>query len=77
MNMSLKIYMMHSHLDFFSENMGAVSDEYGERFHQDIAAIDKRFKGKWSENVLADYYWNLMIDEENAHHRRACKRKSF
>ena len=32
-NMSLEIYMIHSHLDFFPENMGAVSDEHGERLH--------------------------------------------
>ena len=77
-NMSLKIHMMHSHLDFFPEIMGAVSDEHGERFHQDIATIEKRFKGKWSEKALAYYCWNLMTDEANApHHRRACKRKSF
>ena len=68
---------MNSHLDFFPENMGAFSDEYGERFHQAIATIEKRFKGKWSENALADYCWNLMTDEANAHHRQACKRKSF
>ena len=40
-------------------------------------SIEKRFKGKWSENALADYCWNLMTDEATAHHRRACKRKSF
>ena len=50
--MSLKIQMMHSHLDFCPENMGAVSDENGERFHQDFAAIRNRFKGKWSRNAL-------------------------
>ena len=75
-NVSLKIQMTHSHLDFFPENMGAVSDEHGEIFHQDIAIIEKRFKGKWSENPLADYCWNLITDEANAHHRRACKRES-
>ena len=69
--------MMHSHLDFFPENMGAISDEHGERFHQDIATIEKKFKGKWSKNALADYCLNLMTDEANAHHRRACTRKSF
>ena len=76
-NMSLKIHGMHSHLDFFPENMVAVCDEHGGRFHQDIATIEKRFKSKWSENALADYCWNLMTDEANAHHRRAYKRKSF
>jgi len=29
-NMSLKIHFLHSHLEFFPENFGAVSDEHGE-----------------------------------------------
>jgi hypothetical protein len=33
-NVSLKIHFPHSHLDFFSEKCGAVSDKHGERFHQ-------------------------------------------
>jgi hypothetical protein len=40
--MSLKIHMLHSHLDFFPDNCGMVSDEHGERFHQEIATMDKR-----------------------------------
>jgi len=31
-NMSLKIYMLHSHLDFFPDNCGMFSDEHGELF---------------------------------------------
>ena len=31
--MSLKIHFLHSHLNFFLPNLGAVSDEHGERFH--------------------------------------------
>ena len=46
--MSLKVHFLHSHLPFFYENSGAVADEHGERFHQNIAVIEKRFKGKWS-----------------------------
>lgn len=38
-NMSLKIHFLDSHLDFFPENLGAVSDEHGERFHQQIPTI--------------------------------------
>jgi hypothetical protein len=38
-NMSLKIHFMESHLIFFPENLGEVSDEHGERFHQDIMTI--------------------------------------
>ena len=37
--MSLKIHFLHSHLDFSPPNLGAVSDERAERFHQDISVI--------------------------------------
>ncbi|UYV66834.1 hypothetical protein LAZ67_4003034 [Cordylochernes scorpioides] len=43
-NMSLKIHFLHKHLDFFPDNLGAVSDEHGERFHQDISSMEKRYQ---------------------------------
>ncbi|UYV77263.1 hypothetical protein LAZ67_15000281 [Cordylochernes scorpioides] len=43
-NMSLMIHFQHSHLDLLPENIGAVSDEHGERFHQDISNMDKRYQ---------------------------------
>ena len=39
--MSLKIDFLHSHLDVFSSNMGEISDEHGERFHQEIKEMEK------------------------------------
>ena len=45
-NMALKIHFLHSHLDFFPKNCGVVSDENGERFHQDISSMEKRYQGK-------------------------------
>ena len=68
-NMSLKIHILHSHLEFFSENLGAVSDEDEERFHQEIVEIEKRYQGKWSVNPLADYCLCFMTIEPNVHHR--------
>ncbi|UYV83653.1 hypothetical protein LAZ67_23001902 [Cordylochernes scorpioides] len=44
-NMSLNIHFLHSHLDSFPDNLGAVSDEHGERFHQDISSVEKRYQG--------------------------------
>ena len=38
-NTGLKIRFLESHLDFFLENLGQVSDEHGERFHQDIMTM--------------------------------------
>ena len=62
--MSLKVHVLHSHLDFFAENLGDVSDEHGERFHQDISVMEKRFIGKWNPGMLADYCWSI-IKEDN------------
>jgi hypothetical protein len=45
--MSLKIHVRESHLDVFVHNLEVI-DEHGERFHKDIMAIEKRYKGKWT-----------------------------
>jgi hypothetical protein len=39
--MSFKEHLLDSHLDFFPENLGAVRDEQGERFHPDICTMEK------------------------------------
>jgi hypothetical protein len=43
-NMSLKVHFLDSHLDFFPENLGIVSDEHGQRCHQDISTMSKRYQ---------------------------------
>ncbi|UYV77381.1 hypothetical protein LAZ67_15000800 [Cordylochernes scorpioides] len=53
-NMSLKIHFLHSHLDFFPDNLGAVSDEHGERFHQDISSMEKRYQDMAQERIKAE-----------------------
>ena len=34
--MSMKVHMLDVNLDEFKENLGAYSEEQGERFHEDI-----------------------------------------
>jgi hypothetical protein len=43
--MSLKIRFFNSHLDCFPENLGAVSEEQGKRFHQATKTLRK-----WKNN---------------------------
>jgi hypothetical protein len=69
-SMSLKIHFLESHLDFFPQNLGEVSDEHGERFHQDIMAMEKWFQGNWTSSMLADYYWILKRDVPDVKYRR-------
>jgi hypothetical protein len=68
--MSLKVHF----LDFFPEKLGAVSDEHGERFHQDIFNMEKRYQDKWSLSVLADYCWTLKRDVSQATYSRKATR---
>jgi len=68
--MSLKIYFLEKHFDFFPEIFGEVSDEHGERFHQDIMAMEKRYQGKWTLSMLADYCWTLKRDVPDSKYRR-------
>ncbi|GBL89043.1 hypothetical protein AVEN_255188-1 [Araneus ventricosus] len=44
-NMSLRIHFLDSHLNFFPDNCGQVSDEHGESFHQGISNMEKRYRG--------------------------------
>ena len=41
-NVSIKPYFLYSHLDRFPENLGDLSDEQGEWFHQDISEMEVR-----------------------------------
>ena len=46
--MSLKMYMMHSHLDFLKSNMGDYSEEHGESLHQDVMEFEKCYQGQYN-----------------------------
>jgi hypothetical protein len=63
-NMSLKIHLLHSHLDFFRENLGSTSDEQGERFHHDLKFFGDQHKGFWDESMLGDYCWSVIRETD-------------
>ena len=75
--MSLKLHFLHSHLNFFRNNLGNVSEEYGERFHQDIQVMEKRYQGRWDEAMMGDYVWNLVRKCNITYKRKSCKFFSF
>jgi hypothetical protein len=69
--------MPYSHLDFFPENLGAVSNEHGERFHQDIYKMEKWYQGKWSIKMLTGYCWTLKRDVPQATYSRKSTTVTF
>lgn len=76
-NMSIKVHYLHSHLDRFPENVGDISEEQGERFHQDIKTMEDRYQGRWDTHMMADYCWNLKRDCSNKVHSRMSRKRSF
>ena len=78
--MNLKLHFLHSHLDYFPENLEDYSEEQGERFHQDISEMESRYQGNWSVNMMmADFCWTLKreISRENRKRIRNPLRRSF
>ena len=69
-NMFLKVHFMDSHLDFVKKSYFDVSDEHGERFHKDIATIEKRYEGKWMPLMLTECCWCIIRDKKDAEYKR-------
>ena len=76
-HMSIKVHFLHNHLNQFPENLGDVSDEQGERFHQDIKTIEERYQGRWDIKMMADYCWNLKRDVPDSKHSRKSRKRRF
>ena len=76
-NMSIKVHFLQSHLDRFPENCGDVSDEQGERFHQDLKKMEERYQGRWDAHMIADYCWGLQRDDQNIKHSRKSRKRSL
>ena len=75
--MSIKMHFLFSHMEKFPENLGAVSDEQGERFHQDMRQMEERYQGRWDAVMLADYCWSLKRDNPAAAHTRKSRKRGF
>jgi len=60
--MSIKMHFVLSRLDKFLENIGAISDDQGERFHQGFMITEGCYQGSGSHHMLSDYCWNIKRD---------------
>ena len=74
---SIKIYYLFSHLGRFPENLGEVSEEQGERFHQAIKNMEMRYQGRWDSRMMSDYCWSLMQDSTQQNYKRKSYKRAF
>ncbi|KAI6648376.1 hypothetical protein LOD99_12185 [Oopsacas minuta] len=51
--MSIKFHYLYSHLERFPENLGDLSEEQGERFHQDIRMMGRSHVGRLLQEPYA------------------------
>ena len=75
--MSLKLHVLHSHIDEFKDNMGDYSEKQGESFHQDVKLFEERYKGKYNESMMGNYLCNLVRESELTKNRQSRKKTSF
>lgn len=66
--MSLKLHYLHPHLQL--SNLGDVSEEHGEHFHQNIQTIDKRYQGRCDAALIGDYIWGLVRPDLSGSHKK-------
>lgn len=77
-NMSIKLHFLHNHLDYFPANLGDLSEEQGERFHQDLRTMEERYQGYWNTHMMADYCWSINNSSmPSTSARKSYKRKFF
>lgn len=62
-NMSLKVHLLYDHIDDFPENLGAVSDQHGERYHQIMRGIEENHKQK-NERFMGSQVHNTLFKEK-------------
>ncbi|GBM48776.1 hypothetical protein AVEN_24962-1 [Araneus ventricosus] len=74
-SMSLKVHFLDSHLDYFPEHLGAVSEEHGAKFYQDIKEMKRQYQGKWNLSMIADCCWILQRDNPCKVHKRKSDKK--
>ena len=76
-NMSIKLHYLKSHADKFPQNLGSISEEQGERFHQDIKTMEERYQGQWNSHMMAGYCWSLKRDVPEASYKRKSLKRKF
>ena len=76
-NISIRMHYLFSHMDRFPENLGSMSDEQGERFHQGITEMESRYQGQWDAVMMADYCWTLRRDLLTTQYSRTSAKRKF
>ena len=56
---------------------GTMSNEQGEKFHQDMRQMKKRYSGILRPVMMAEYCWSLKRDNPEAADKRDSEKRQF
>ena len=76
-NLSIFLHFLYCHLARFPKNLGDVSDEQRESFHQDNSDMEVRYQGCWNATMLADYCWSIKRDNAGVFFSRKSVKRHF
>lgn len=72
--MSLKLHSLNSRLSYFPKNL---REEQGERFHQDINELKRRYPRRLTVNMILDYWMLDSIEPQVVHKRKVLNGASW
>ena len=65
-------------LGFLSPNLVVVRDKLGEKSHQDIFVLERRYQGRFDASMMGGICWYLQRESKGSSHKRKAKcRKHF
>jgi hypothetical protein len=71
--MSLKFFFFLIRTWIFSENLGAVCKEQGERLYKGTKEMERRCQGWENVKLMGDYYWTLHYEIPKTSHTKNSK----
>ena len=75
--MSVKMHVLHSHFNYFPDNYEMFCEKQGERFHQEIIVMDKRYQNQWNVSIIADYCWYLKREDSSKYAKKLVQTLKF
>jgi hypothetical protein len=70
---NIKLHFLLLCLDYFPPNLGAVSEEQGERFRHDLKYVERRHQGRWDIDMMADFCRSIARDDASREQSRASR----
>ena len=73
--MKIKVHYLFSHLERFPQNL---SEEQGERFHQDVKTMEERHQERLDGHMMSDYRKTILrVCARQSHNGKSYKRTFY